>query len=300
MKYAGVLLTDSPHYIDHLAPFCSLMNWPLIVCEPAIAETIRRFYPDLDVIQSDPFQLELPPYIVACETRPLLDAFFGPFRQYTGKHLWLPHGLSDKGWKTPFFEALQDEDLLLVYGQRMRDVLLAKNINIPQISIGNFRWEYYQRHKAFYDKMFSKRHVLYAPTWEDADNNGTFWEALPKLKNVLVKPHPNTIKKYHFQLQNVDYLDNFPPIYPLLAHTDIYIGDMSSIGYDFLKFNRPMYFICREKRNDQSSFLMQAGTQITLDEIDLIQPGVRDHSWLYNHAFDTVPNWTQEVNAWLR
>jgi len=36
---------------------------------------------------------------------------------------------------------------------------------------------------------------------------------------------------------------DFPPIYPLLEKSAFYIGDYSSIGYDFLYFNRPLFFV---------------------------------------------------------
>src|SRR5438105_1920604 len=41
---------------------------------------------------------------------------------------------------------------------------------------------------------------------------------------------------------NLLFITDFPLIYPLLAKTDIYLGDVSSIGYDFLFFQKPMFF----------------------------------------------------------
>jgi hypothetical protein len=305
MECAGLILDNSPHYIDHLAPFCSLMQWPLIVCENEIANTIRQYYPDVEVVQSDYWDLTLPSCIVSCQTRPMLGAILGPFRPYTGRLIWLPHGLSDKGWKNPFFEALQTEDLLLVYGQKMRDVLVQKKVHIPQLSIGNFRLQYYEQHRSFYNAFFPRRHILYAPTWEDVDSNGTFWEAYPQLASLpslLVKLHPNTERRYPFELSSIPRT-HFPSIYPLLAHADAYIGDMSSIGYDFLRFNRPLYFIRREKTDphlDPSAFLMRAGKQLHLNEIDQIVSGFTDHSSLYSHAFDSTDNWQERLRSWLR
>jgi hypothetical protein len=316
MKYAGLLLDDSPHYIDHLAPFCILMGWPLLVCNQEIAETCRKFYPQLNIAEVDVFLLKMPPCIVTCHPRPMIQAILGPFRPFRGKLLWLPHGLSDKGWKTPFFQALAGEDLLLVYGQKMRDMLQAKKVPIPQFSIGNFRYEFYLKNRPFYDSLRTKRSILYAPTWDDAEQNGTFWEAFPKLieqiPNLTIKIHPNTQQKYASRLERLrglaEFLDDFPPIYPLLNKTDLYIGDMSSIGYDFLPFQRPLFFLRKEKTDpetDPSAFLMQAGTQITVDEISTIEnpQGKVDHSKLLAHAFDAPTNWTtnlqQQVDLWL-
>ena len=89
-----------------------------------------------------------------------------------------------RGGNLPFSEALGEEDLLLIYGDRMREVLRAKNIAIPQIGVGNFRWQFYQLHKEFYndrlmDQQFGqKRFILYAPTWDDSEQNGSFLESI--------------------------------------------------------------------------------------------------------------------------
>ncbi len=316
MKYAGLLLDDSPHYIDHLAPFCALMGWPLLVCNQTIAETCRKFYPQVTTLEIDILALNLPPCVVTCHPKPLLSAILGPFRPYHGKVLWLPHGLSDKGWKTPFFEALKEEDLLLVYGQKMRDVLQTKKVPVPQFSIGNFRHEFYLKHRSFYDALRTKRSILYAPTWDDAEQNGTFWEAFPRLveqiPNLTVKLHPNTQQKYAAKLEplknKAEFLEEFPTIYPLLNTTDLYIGDMSSIGYDFLTFDRPLFFLRKEKTDpfqDPSAHLMQAGTQVTLNELSFIKNShvKPDHSKLLAYAFDRPTDWITQlqnkVDQWL-
>ncbi len=283
--YTGLIFDDSPHYIDHLAPFCALMDWPLVVWEDSIANAVRQFYPQVQLIHDS----IVPPNVVACDNRALLKLY----GITSGRMLWLPHGLSDKGWKSSFFETLGEEDLLLVYGQRMRDVLAAKKVTIPQLSVGNFRWKFYQQHREFYNKLMTerfgdRRFILYAPTWEDSEKNSTLWDVLPKLEqNVLVKVHPNTQKRFMPELERakgrVEILEDFPPIYPLLDRTDIYIGDMSSIGYDFLHFNKPMFFLCREKTQDESTFLMRCGTQITMDQV---RPSTPDHSAMLSYAFD--------------
>ena len=59
-------------------------------------------------------------------------------------------------------------------------------------------------------------------------------------------------------------LIEFPYIYPLLEFCDIYLGDCSSVGYDFLHLNRPMYFLNPHNRdsNHNSCFLHQYGVVI--------------------------------------
>src|SRR5579862_4181017 len=107
MQCAGLIYDESIHYIDHLAPFCALLNWPLIICEPSIADLAEQYYPDLTIIRKEALAIQLPGFTVTCDTKPLLYASFPGQRTKT---FWLPHGNSDKGWNTPFFTALQEED----------------------------------------------------------------------------------------------------------------------------------------------------------------------------------------------
>ena len=77
-------------------------------------------------------------------------------------------------------------------------------------------------------------------------------DAVPAHLNLLIKVHPNMQKTAPAKIErcrgkiegmaNISFMDDFPPIYPLLDRTDAYIGDMSSIGYDYLRFGRPMFF----------------------------------------------------------
>ena len=293
MKSAGLIYDHSIHYIDHLAPFCSLKKWPLIVCEGAIADLARRFYPDLQVIESNPRCLFLPPTIVSCGTKSLIESSLGI--QIASKILWLPHGNSDKGWKVPFFESLQGSETALVYGQKMIDFMAKKNAFPPTIHIGNFRLYYAHKHRLFYKKIIKEeihlpkqnKTYLYAPTWQDAEDNSSFWKVFPSLAshlpntcNLLVKIHPNTYSQHLIEIEvligrfqhkkNIFFLIDFPPIYPLLDLCDAYIGDMSSIGYDFLKFDRPMFFLNTKKgnaQNDPSLFLYRCGIEIPPDQI---------------------------------
>lgn len=260
MSCSGLIYDDSRHYIDHLAPFCALKKWPLIVCESEVGELAKKYYPDLEVVLKNP--LQLPSTIVSCDTAPLIQA---AFPHQTTQVLWLPHGNSDKGWNSPLFEALKDQKTAFVYGQKMIDFMQAKNVFPKTIKIGNFRWEYFQKHRDFYQNEVNKilpssdQNILYAPTWDDFENNNSFWkafphliEALPNHMNLLIKLHPNTLRKYEIELEilqgrmsksNVIFLPEFPPIYPILDSCIAYIGDMSSIGYDFLTFNRPLFFL---------------------------------------------------------
>lgn len=307
MKHAGLIYDDSSHFLDHLGPLCALLKWPLILCEPTLAELARTYYPDLEVIEIPIWDLKLPKTIVTCDTQPFLRSAFPGQRT---ESLWLPHGNSDKGWNSPFFEALKEEKGVLVYGQKMIDFMAQKNVFPKTVRIGNFRWEYSLKQKPF--ELPPGNHFLYAPTWDDAENNCSFWEAFPHLTkqlpsncHLLVKLHPNTVRKFEPELQalkgryarrkNILFLPEYPPIYPLLRECTAYIGDMSSIGYDFLIFDKPMYFL----KSNPALPLHRCGTAIDAKTFDFSfkDDFSASRKALYKYTFDSSPDWKEQIHA---
>ena len=109
-------------------------------------------------------------------------------------------------------------------------------------------------------------------------------ETLPSHYNMIIKPHrllfEQRCAKMHQMLERfakhpqVVFLEEFPLVYPLLAKSAIYLGDYSSVGYDFLFFNRPMFFLGEKKAFLHScgetakaeSFFSQINTQKHLRE----------------------------------
>ncbi len=304
---AGLIYGPAIHYIDHLAPLCSLMGIPLFVTEEEEENLLATFYPEVKTERID--SIRLPDLLVenidivfVCTPRILFDEVFFFAQKLRNKKvhtIWVPHGNSDKGHIAPAMEALNQEEVALVYGNKMIDFLKQKKA-FDQLKAhavtGNFRRAYYLQHKAFYDGIVSDRFlrklpqaektILYAPTWNDSESSSSFSEALgflvknlPDNWNLLVKPHPNLlmeneeknqrlIEKYETH-ERVRFALDFPPVFPLLDAVDIYIGDFSSIGYDFLGFDKPMFFLNSQKRDpktDLGLYLYQCGVEIRPDE----------------------------------
>ena len=305
-RSAGLIYGFSPHYIDHLAPLCHLLNIPLIVTNEDIEKSLRQFYPKVQTHYID--YIHLPETVVSsfdliftCTPRILFDEIFFFSQRFHRKRvqtIWCPHGNSDKGHASPYMEALDKEDLSLVYGEKMIDFLKEKRAfnNLKNhVRVSNFRNSYYLENKDFYDNLVyetilsnlpkSRKNILYAPTWEDTENSSSFSSSfsyliknLPSDFNLIIKPHPNLLTEENKQNRslieshegkpNILFLIDFPPIYPLLSIADIYVGDLSSIGYDFLTFNRPMFFLNEQKRNSQIDpglYLYKCGVEIHPD-----------------------------------
>lgn len=281
MKQIGCLIYGNQlNYLDHLAPLCYFFNIPLVTNIEEIAIIAKKYYPKIPVHFVD--GLNIHPYVVknfdtiiSCVTQKLFDSNFKFHQDLLGKKVqivWCPHGNSDKGKTCFFFESLKNEKAVIVYGKKMISLLNEKKIlhSIKHVlEIGNYRLEYYKKFKNFFDQRAKneilkklpsgKTTILYAPTWKDSENSSSFeFFVKPILKmvtskyNLIVKLHPNLLQTSFTQIEilkaghnkkNILFLDNFPLIYPLLNVTDIYLGDFSSIGYDFLYFQKPMFFL---------------------------------------------------------
>ncbi len=302
-KCVALNYASNSHYNDHLAPICILMDIPLLVVEQVDYNICKKYYPDVNVVLAE-YEKFSPEYLIQnydvlfmsdLWDRDVFKEKFAPLEakyNKTMRNVHIPHGFSDKGF---YIRKAAREDITLVYGQNMLDTLRQEGV-LHELQhyalIGNIRYTYFKMHEEFYDTIVHKevlshfekegKTILYAPTWVDLEKTSTYFDSIeyvldniPKGFNVIVKPHPrleldDTSKFYQIlgKYQNhpqVHFLMDFHIIYPLLKHIDIYLGDMSSIGYDFLVFNRPMFFLNKDNRNpkkDRRSFLFNCGVDV--------------------------------------
>lgn len=303
-KGVGLNPSGQSYFTDHLAVICVLMGIPLLFIDETDYEMGQKYYPGLHAQKADYDELT-PEFLIANydvlflseqwdrhtfhEKFHLLEMKYGKML----RHVHVPHGFSDKGF---YLRKTANEDIPLLYGQNMLDMLkhygVFSNLRTYVIS-GNYRYSFYNKHRDFFEKIFqdevgsrfaNPEHPmgLYAPTWKDLEESTSFFEGcssivdgLPHGHNLVIKLHPrlelddpglfyHLVGKYE-KKPNVLFLKDFPLVYPLLAKSSYYIGDMSSVGYDFLPFNRPMFFLNQQKRdskNDRGLTLFQCGVEI--------------------------------------
>lgn len=298
-KIAAVNFSTSYHLLDHIAPLAYILDIPLFVEDEKSFNLLKIYYPQVKCHLNTNLTLKFLAKdfdsLISCNYWFLEDKFLiENFYNKKIKLIFCPHGNSDKGHiNKANMLAYAMQDMVFLYGDHMKDLLKTLHVYKKlknHETIGNFRLEYYKKFKKFYDdiankKIFSKlnknnKTILYAPTWKDLENSTSFFQILKKLTksslknfNLIIKPHPNLEKKHPVEFyqafpkrfpSNVFWLDEFPLIYPLLNKCDIYLGDFSSIGYDFLYFQRPMFFLdsFERKNSEPSLFLHQCGYQI--------------------------------------
>jgi len=285
-KSAALIYGDNPNYIDHLSPLCYFLNIFLITNEEKIFKLTKKYYPKIKLKLVDNKNINY--YVVknfdnilTCTPKNMFDTEFRLHQDILNKEIsifWCPHGNSDKGKTILFFEGLKNEKNVLLYGEKMVDILKEKNIfhTIENYyEVGNYRLSYYQKFKSYFKKIIKNEIekkflntnpiILYAPTWEDKEKSSSFFKyidillaKLPAKYNLIVKIHHNLIVQNETKIEimklknrkkNILFLEDFPLIYPLLDFIDIYIGDFSSIGYDFLTFNKAMYLLKPKNKN---------------------------------------------------
>lgn len=293
-------------YVDHIVPLCQLMGIPLLCTDPWIYELIQIFYPPMEVILDESPDFSLNRTLKHYDTLFYVDLHRNPhggfqFVEYVyegkARSVCGLHGNSDKKRNLFWAEKYADEDVVLLYGEHMVEFLKEKGIwgrfNRP-ILTGNFRWQFYQEHRNFFDRKMApflfpqqnRKTLLYATTWT-AQNKKSDWrvdyssffdvypfilENIPDTYQVIVKLHPHLVFLFPSEVEEIKekykgcdqilFLDDLPLIYPLLAKCDIYLGDYSSVGYDFLSFNRPMFFLNdthRDQKKDKGVYLYRCG-----------------------------------------
>jgi len=293
-----------PHQLDHLAVLAHILKIPFLVTDPSLHALAQTFYPFTNTMYLSEAACSLEflsknydLLLISCKNWTLeLSVLLRELFAKPMRFCFCPHGNSDKGSLNAKGDLLMHQDLSLVYGDHMKEMLQHRNV-LPTlqgtVTTGNYRYSYYLKHKAFYDacaqkdvfSRFKRKQplLLYAPTWKDPENSSSFFKACPLLLeqlpshyNLLIKLHPNLenddparvyqlMGKYE-QCDNVVFLTQYPLVYPLLDKIDLYLGDFSSVGYDFLVYDRPMLFFNPNNRDaceDKGLYLFQCGEEIS-------------------------------------
>ena len=340
LQAAGLIYGLQEHHLDHIAPMAILMGIPLIVTEAYLEELALKYYPQLvtfcfDYPEIGEKLVQEFDVIISSMPRDLFDQIVfvaENLRQKRVLNIWCPHGNSDKGYASYFMEGLQKEEIALVYGQKMIDFMIQKKVYsqlYAAIVVGNYRYDHYQMCAPFYDSLIQKEiasklkkgipTVLYAPTWDDAENSSSFQGAIdllienvPNTWNLIVKPHPNTLEKMGdpdrwADKENILIIKDFPSIYPLLNFVDVYLGDFSSIGYDFLTFQKPMFFLNLNRRDpntDKGLYLYRCGTVIEPENFEKVFSIIEKsdasrykkiQEEVYAHVFGNVENPKEKI-----
>lgn len=324
MQSAALNTGAEYHGLDHIAPLADLRQMPLIIEEERNFDLARKYYPMIPIRHMPDIEFRLGEIADEFDTlfeckywAPHLKALFRELYQKEMRLVFCPHGQSDKGFQAPLLAPYALQDAVLLYGNLMIEMLKELGVwsSISQYEVvGNYRLKFYQKHRLFYDRLVSEEiplersrmTLLYAPTWRDADDSTSYFKygaellsQLPSSWNLIIKPHPllelrdpsyfYAIQALATKRENVIWLDEFPLVYPLLSIADAYLGDASSVGYDFLFFQKPLYFFpTRYKGRLQDCGQIIDPSRNFFSQIDLSDRFKDEQKKLYSFAFSDL------------
>ena len=172
------------------------------------------------------------------------------------------HGLSDKPFT--YGRDFRDYALCLCAGRRQLDRLLANPANwgMRWTLIGYPKFDNFARVRRA--APGERKRVIYCPTWSKGGLSSLHRflaaphvaEAIAEDFELWIKPHPNTLnpRRPYFDPEVVAGLKELAGVpgirilrsgnvMPWFSGADIYVGDVSATGYEWLYFNRPMVFL---------------------------------------------------------
>ena len=277
MNLAALNTGPDFHLLDHIAPLAHLLNMPLFVEEEKNFTLSSHYYPMIKQSHIPDIEYQLRFFADTFDTlfeckywAPHLKQLFLDLYKKEMRLVFCSHGQSDKGYASPLLRHFATQEYCLIYGRLLKDMLSELNVSTQLIFTGNYRLFFYQKNKAFYDALAEKevlsrfptkqQTLIYAPTWKDSDASTSFFthasalcSHFPDHWNLIVKIHPLLEERDPAQYYRISHLieqkpnrlliSDFIPIYPLLSASSAYLGDYSSVGYDFLHFERPMFFL---------------------------------------------------------
>ncbi len=271
MDSEGVGVVPGPRtsFLDHLIPICHLMGVPIHCSDEWVATCAAHFYPGVEIVKGDLSTYRTFYVVEPCRLHGNSIQFESHVRNGDFTTVAGFHGNPDKFREIYWIERYLDEDIVLIYGQHLIDYLKEKGIwerLKRKVRIGNLRYLFYKQHQDFFDRVASphlfpasnRKTVLWAPTWSysrTADDSPFFdiypevLASIPDEFQLFIKLHPymyrlfpERVAQLREEYEYVHVLDEIPLVYPFLNQADIYLGDYSSVAYDFLTFNRPIFF----------------------------------------------------------
>jgi len=336
MKCCALNTSPNNVYLDHISPLSALLKIPLIITREDCATLTEQYYPGVQVRYWPDLEFRLKDLVeefdtlIECDVwTPKHQFLFRTLYQKEMRLIYCPHGQSDKGYKAPSLAHYGWQQSVFFYGELMKQMLQDLKIPIPTHAlVGNFRYLYYQTYRdqlrqmadqeIFSHLTSSNRTLLYAPTWNDLDHSTTFYSYIDKLLkekpsdwNIIVKTHPLLVQndpaffaRFNSTKKDVLFVQRYPLIYPILEKIDAYLGDTSSVGYDALAFQKPMFFLkqphlpqtrlhsCGQMLDPKDNFFESIEQSLRI--ADQFRP---TQASLYENAFASVNNLRESVGV---
>lgn len=294
MKRAICFLPENqPQDLDHLLPLAIELDLPVITRSEKKRDLALHYYPDVNLEWVSPSypldQLRDGPVVISTLPRYELELALFLEKNLYGSYdsIFCHHGLSDKQLQGNQFKNLHADHKALIYGKKDQKEIPP---HCTTFCVGNYRKHHFEKHQDLYrfkcesalKKLDSSLWtLLFTPSWImknihhgfTIESLASFLESslldsIPKNMQVIFKPHPyltsqipetlEKIKAASETIPNLLYLEEIPYIYPLFEKVDAYLGEVSSIGYDFLTTSKPIFTLSKEIDSPWQKIAMKA------------------------------------------
>jgi hypothetical protein len=242
---AALLYGPREEPLGMLASLCDLLAIPLVATEERIASLASKYYPHINVElldYSEVAQTLLSRYNVVFSTltRQLFDEAFCFAKKWLGKPIhtiWCPY-------EHTLPRDLKHEEAMLAFGKKMVEELIDRKLLTSAkeyVLLGNLQAHHYAKHKASFDALASREVVRkLAPSRRTLlTDDPSLADSFPKEDNLIIYG-----AKDHFEQTDphILFVPASFPLYPLFDLANAYIGNGSSLAYEFLSCNKPMFF----------------------------------------------------------
>jgi len=225
-------------------------------------------------------------------------------KTYKAKTVYLEHGISDKPAAitddSGATQRLKKYDIILLSSPKNKIKYLETSKDLPESKfreIGFFKFDEYQKLYELKEREFkrlkikdpSRKNILYAPTWRFG--NGTFKKygkkfakEISKEFNLIIRLHSNEMKfarrfKRWLKRNSIEnvYLSNSKDVLHAdvlndFIISDLMIGDMSSVVYEFLITKKPIIIA----KNDFHRTIKMPGSMNIMKNADIFDEEIND------------------------
>jgi hypothetical protein len=301
MSSMGLIYGSRFEDIDHLAPLMEILGIPLFVTDEEIRKIIEIFYPAVNV------QLQIPNdlgkkllatgnTVISCMPTVTIRRLLGLEEMMAKRQLhtiFLPHGYSPQIDKT-----ILAEKNVLVLGKKMIDLFysLSQVMNFETlVSVGNYRYLYYQKNKEFmqqrleswYNNCAHHRAVFFPTDFEEPEHIVFLRENLIANWDLFVVHHPiNATDPIIKVLKESEKLTT-PYIYPYLGQGALFVVEESNVVYDALFFETPTFFFKDHPELDTLGIKFDKNMEEGLKKVEHLKNKKKE---ILPYAFDLYPS----------
>ncbi|GAB4186959.1 MAG: hypothetical protein Tsb0015_05210 [Simkaniaceae bacterium] len=258
-KISSFHFGTSQKSLDHLSSFSAYLSLPLYLADKELFQNIHNQYPNLDCRYyteeeiATSFLQENDAAVTALPSN-MLNNIFEFSQNLLNKKLlsiWFPENLPESSFSS-------DQEMASLATGQLAYAALRKMQIEKILIVGNIKYAFYAENKDFYETKLQSRlkalnkklfTIFIASSWMTDFDFFQFIKEKIKNYNFIIPVNSLQIKA-NTDLQNfindftdfsnILFIQDFIPMHPLMAQSDIYLGEINELAYDYLIYDNPI------------------------------------------------------------